>query len=183
MKDLKNFDIEISTLKLKRYEYQYDIDPSFFSFFERSLVQKGNFKVKLDLDKSETMIQLRFHIKGVAELACDRTSELFDYPIDVTHKLILKFGEEDQELSDEIEIISRGAQHINVAQYIYEYIGLAIPMKKIHPKLVTEQYEENEEGILVYRSAGAESDDSHGDDDNDEPVDPRWQILKNLPKN
>ncbi len=183
MKDLKPFDIEIQTLKLKRHEYEYDIEDSFFTHFERSPVEKGKFKVKLTLDKSETMLQLKFHISGVAELACDRTSELFDYPIDVTNRIILKFGEENEELSDEIEIISRGTQHINVAQYIYEFIGLAVPMKKIHPRLAAEQYEETEEGILVYRSAG-EGGDAEGDDDREDgDVDPRWQILKNLPKN
>ncbi len=183
MKDLRPFDIEIQTLKLKRHEYEYDIEDSFFTHFERSPVEKGKFKVKLTLDKSETMLQLKFHISGVAELACDRTSEFFDYPIDVTNRLILKFGEENEELSDEIEIISRGTHQINVAQYIYEFIGLAVPMKKIHPRLAAEQYEETEEGILVYRSAG-ETDGAEGDDESEgDDVDPRWQILKNLPKN
>jgi uncharacterized metal-binding protein YceD (DUF177 family) len=70
-----------------------------------------------------------------------------------------------------------------VAQYIYEFIGLAVPMKKIHPRLAAEQYEETEEGILVYRSAG-EADGAEGDDESEgDDVDPRWQILKNLPKN
>jgi len=184
MKDLRPFDIEIQTLKFKRYEFEYDIDASFFTHFERSPVENGTFKVKLTLDKSETMLQLKFHIQGVAEFACDRTSELFDHPIDVTNRLILKFGEENEELSDEIEIISRGTQHVNVAQYIYEFIGLAVPMKKIHPRLADEQYEENEEGILVYRSAGEEgADGDDGSDDDEGDVDPRWQILKNLPKN
>jgi uncharacterized metal-binding protein YceD (DUF177 family) len=129
------------------------------------------------------MLQLKFHIQGAVELACDRTSEPFDYPLDVTNRLILKFGEADEELSDEIEIISRGTQHINVAQYIYEFIGLAVPMKKIHPRLSGEQYEENEEGILVYRSAGEEGGAEGDDNTDDDDVDPRWQILKNLPKN
>jgi hypothetical protein len=53
-------------------------------------------------------------------------------------------------------------------------------MKKIHPKVAGEQYEENEEGILVYRSAREDEDES---EDGGEAVDPRWQILKNLPKN
>jgi hypothetical protein len=55
-------------------------------------------------------------------------------------------------------------------------------MKKIHPKVAGEQYEENEEGILVYRSA-REDEDGDESEDGDEAVDPRWQILKNLPKN
>ncbi len=183
MKDLRPFDIEIQTLKSKRYEFEYNIDAPFFTHFERSPVANGRFKVKLTLDKSETMIQLKFGIQGVAELACDRTSELFDYPIDVTNRIILKFGEENEELSDEIEIISRGTQHINVAQYIYEFIGLAVPMKKIHPRLAGEKYEENEEGILVYRSAGEEGGAEGDDSPESDEVDPRWQILKNLPKN
>lgn len=178
MKDLKAYTIEIIKLSNKRHEFEFESGSDFFENFEQSLINKGTFKVKLLLDKSETMIQLNFRITGSVELICDRTLEPFDYPLDIDQKLILKYGEEAEELTDEIEIISRNSQHINVAQYIYEFIGLAIPMKKLHPKLAQAEYQENEEGILVYSSGEAATDDESAEAN--EAIDPRFDILKKL---
>jgi uncharacterized metal-binding protein YceD (DUF177 family) len=182
LKDLKTYNIDIVKLSNKRHSYNFEADASFFENFEQSLIQEGAFKVELTLDKSETMIQLYFHITGTVQLICDRTLEPFDYPIDINQKLILKYGEENEELTDEIEIIPRDTQQINVAQYIYEFIGLAIPMKKLHPKLANQQYQETDEEILVYSSgtSSPESDDSAGGAE--DVADPRWEILKNLKK-
>ena len=90
MKDLKAFTIEILKLSNKRHAYEFESGSSFFQNFEQSLVEKGTFKVHLDLDKSETMLQLYFHIVGGVELICDRTLEPFDFPLDIQQKLILK---------------------------------------------------------------------------------------------
>jgi len=123
---------------------------------------------------------LQFHIIGSVELICDRTVEPFDYPLDIEQKLILKYGEENEELTDEIEIISRHTQQINLAQYVYEFIGLAIPMKKLHPKCAQGDYPENEEGILVYSSQTAVQEEEDKGDSSEEATDPRFNILKKL---
>ena len=183
MKDLKEYSIEISRLSNKKHDFEFDSGAAFFNNFENSLIEEGAFKVKLTLDKSETMMSLHFHITGSVQLICDRTLEPFDYPINIKQKLIFKFGDQDEVLTDEIEIIKRDTQQINIAQYIYEFIGLAIPMKKLHPKLAKGHFEENEEGILVYSSGTTGEVDSESTPDSDEPMDPRWQILKNLKDN
>jgi uncharacterized metal-binding protein YceD (DUF177 family) len=183
VKDLKAYAIEISKLSNKKHEYTFSSTSAFFSNFEQSLIEEGAFKVMLTLDKSETMMALYFHITGIIQLICDRTLEPFDHAINIRQKLILKFGDQDEVLTDEIEMIKRDTQQINIAQYIYEFIGLAIPMKKLHPRLAKGHYEENEEGILVY-SSGTDPGDALTDSPAaDEPADPRWQILKNLRDN
>jgi uncharacterized metal-binding protein YceD (DUF177 family) len=183
VKDLKNYSIEISKLSNKKHEFEFESGDAFFSNFEHSLLEQGSFKVKLTLDKSETMLTLFFYITGTVELICDRTLESFDYLLNIKQKLILKLGDEDEVLTDEIEIIKRDTQQINVAQYIYEYIGLSIPMKKLHPKVAKDHYEENEEGILVYSSGTTPEEDTTHTPDSEDNLDPRWQILKNLKDN
>ncbi len=177
MKDFQAFTIPILSLRNKSYTYDFEGSNGFFALFEHSLVEKGTFHAHLVLNKSSTMIQLDFHITGSVELTCDRSLELFDFPLDIHVKHILKFGETDEELTDEIEIVNRSAASINVAQYIYEFIGLAIPMKKIHPKFKDQVLEENEEGLLVYRSKVDETEEE------DEPIDPRWAALRKLGDN
>ncbi len=179
MKDLKAFNIAIFGLKDKAYEFDFEGDSSFFALFENSLIEKGNFKVKLVLDKSATMIQLNFTITGSIELTCDRSLEVFDYPLLIEEKHILKFGEGNQELTDEIEIMDRNTVTINVAQYLYEFIILSIPMKKIHPKYADQNFEENDEGLLIYRSKA----DEETEESKEEDIDPRWAALRKLNDN
>jgi uncharacterized metal-binding protein YceD (DUF177 family) len=179
VKGLQQFGIDILKLSNKQHIYEFDSGDSFFENFEQSLLQKGNFKVNLILDKTETMLQLDFQINGWVELLCDRTLEPFEHPISIKQKLILKYGVENKELTDEIEMIAQDTQRINVAQYIYEYIGLSLPMKKLHPRLREQPIaEENEEGVLVYSSAAPENKPTES---LDEPlIDPRWEALKKL---
>jgi uncharacterized metal-binding protein YceD (DUF177 family) len=183
VKELQKYDIDIFKLSDKQHVYTFESGDSFFELFEHSLLHKGQLHTQLVLDKSPTMLQLHFHIAGSVELTCDRTLEPFDYPLEIDRQLILKFGEENKELTDEIEIITRDTQRINVAQYIFEFIGLSLPMKKLHPRLANEKMEvETEESVLVYSSAApgdTEASPSNAEDE-DSSIDPRWQALKKL---
>jgi uncharacterized metal-binding protein YceD (DUF177 family) len=177
MKAKWDFDIDILKLSNQKHDYEYIIDSSFFTNIENSIVEKGNLKVKLTLDKSETFIQANFDIAGSAELTCDRSLEKYDFHIDQKSKLIFKYGEEFKEISDEIVTIPKDLQQLNMAQYIYEFIGLALPMKKLHPKFVTDDEQEDADTILIY-TTGTEKPGEEK-----EEIDPRWDILNKLKKN
>jgi uncharacterized metal-binding protein YceD (DUF177 family) len=112
-------------------------------------------------------------IEGTVTLTCDRSLELFDYPIEEDRQIIFKYGDQEMELDHQMVMITNETQRIDVGQYIFEFIGLAVPMKKLHPR-----YEQEAEfGTLVY-SSGDESPDK------DQPEsDPRWGALKKLKKN
>ena len=48
----------------------------------------------------------------------------------------IKFGEIEKYDGDEILILQNGCSQIDISQYIYETIILAIPQKKIHPGVI-----------------------------------------------
>lgn len=171
MKALDSFNIDIFKLSNGSHDYHFEITNEFFELFPGEIVTRGAGDVNLVLTKSETMIDLDFKINVVVELECDRSLELFDYNIDLTKGLILKFGEEEYEQDDEIIVISRDKQQINVAQHIYEFIGLAVPMKKLHPKFKDEDTGDE----IIYSS-----DNDKSKEDDDEAIDPRWSKLQNL---
>ena len=182
MKELQKYDLDIFKLSDKQHVYTFKSDDSFFALFEQGLLKKGTFQTRLILDKSPTMLVLRFQIEGWVELICDRTLEPFRHPIQISQQLIMKYGEENKELTDEIEIITRDTQRINVAHYIFEFIGLSLPMKKLHPSLQDQPAEaETEEGILVYRSErSTDAEATEAASDEDPKMDPRWQALRKL---
>jgi len=170
VKDLRTFDIDIYQLGHGEHHYEFPVTNEFFDFYSFGPVEKGNCLAQVTLAKSSTLINLTIEIKGTVELECDRSLEIFDYPLDIGKKILYKFGQENQELSEEIMVIPVNSPKINVAQPIYEFIGLAIPMKKLHPRY---QEESDSAGNLVigYENAQQESD-----------KDPRWDTLNKLKK-
>jgi len=59
---------------------------------------------------------------------------------------------------------------------MYEFIGVEIPIKKLHPRFQEEENEDDEtNGKLIYTSS---TDTTSGEDD--DQIDPRWEQLKKL---
>ncbi len=167
---LDRYHIDIFKLSNAIHDYDFKFDDEFFAGFEDSIVSVGEGAVKAKIEKNESFIKLTIDIDAKIELECDRSLDKFNYPIKVSNAIIFKYGEEEQELDDEIVVITRNTQRLNIAQYIYEFIGTEIPMKKLHPRFD----DSDDKDELIYRS---ESDTEEKDDNE---VDPRWNALKNL---
>lgn len=188
MKAWRKFDIDIYGLSNKKHQFEFSIDDDFFAEVEDSLVDKGKAEVKLTLDKSDTLIVTQFDINGVVQLICDRTGEEFDYSVSTQNKIIFKYGDGFNELTDEIVTIPWDTQKLSVGQYIYEFIGLTIPYKKIHPNcLIEEDDDPTQETMLIYSTSPEgpeeEKETKEGGEENFGEVDPRWEILKNFKQN
>jgi uncharacterized metal-binding protein YceD (DUF177 family) len=174
MEKLKNFDIQVYKLDNKQHEYEYVVENDFFSEFEGDFVESGKVEIQLLLDKRENLMELNFDFSGYVDLISDRSLEPFQYPIEINKKLLYKYGEEEQELEDDVMVITKNTQVINVGHFIYETIALQIPLKKLHPDEIEEDEEHND---YVY------IDDAEEEIEQDEEnIDPRWAALKNLKK-
>jgi len=180
---LRTYDINIVGLENKRYEYDFTSDDAFFTALEQELIRKGNVQTRVILDKSETMIRLSFHIVGTVEQICDRTLDEYDESVDTRQVMLLKFGDHNEELSDEIELIERNTATVNVARYIFEFISLSLPMKRLHPRFRDEDDQDDEgdgsNGKLIYSSGPATDEGSDGQS----ATDPRWAALRKLNDN
>lgn len=181
MKELQKYDIRINSLEDKSYEFDFESGDAFFEALDQELIQHGSFKTHLVLTKSSSMIQLNFHIQGSVELVCDRSLDSFNEPVDIQEQLFLKFADHAEELTDEIELILWDTQEVNIAHYLFDFIVLSLPMKKLHPRFRQEEAEEEDEqeGKVVYRSEPSGPED----DTSEPPIDPRWEALRKLNNN
>jgi uncharacterized metal-binding protein YceD (DUF177 family) len=183
VKKLKEFEIGIAKLSNKQHLYEFELDDSFFDLFTKDIILGGKLLAKVVLDKTESLLTFHFDIKGHVRLTCDRSLEEFDHPVDLQETFRIKYGPENAELNDDLWQITNDTQAVNIAQHLYDYIGLSLPMKKLHPRFLAEMEEEedNDEDILIYSSRNAAADHEDGEDgDDDDDVDPRWDALKNL---
>jgi uncharacterized metal-binding protein YceD (DUF177 family) len=182
----KTFDIEVIKFKEGRHEIDFEIGDVFFQNFEdNEIVRKGHLTTRVIMDKGANVIELNFHIKGVVELTCDRSLEVFEHPLEISEKMLYKYGSEEKEIDENVYMITRDTPVINVAQLIYEYILLALPAKKIHPDYRNELDDEDYEvdGGYVYIDDELESEpeeQSSADEDDSKPIDPRWEQLMKL---
>jgi uncharacterized protein len=182
VKKITEYNINLVGLSDKRHEYDFVLDNGFFELFDQTLVNGGQLQAHVVLDKSPLLLTFEIHIQGVANLTCDRSLETFDYPLDITETLLVKYGDQEMELDENVLQIPHDTQAINLAQHLFDFIGLAIPMKKLHPRFEVD--ETSDADILIYSTAPDEPAGAGNEADADEgPVDPRWDILKKLNNN
>lgn len=184
MKFFKTFEIEVIKFKEGRHEIDFQIENSFFQNFEdNELVKEGQLNARVIMDKGPHLIDMSFQISGLVKLICDRSLEAFDQTLSFTEKIIYKYGLEEQEVDENIIMITRDTSIVNVAQLIYEFILLALPLKKIHPAHRNELDEEDYEGEGNYAyldTALQMNEEDMTSDEIGETIDPRWESLKKL---
>jgi uncharacterized metal-binding protein YceD (DUF177 family) len=187
VKFLRAFDIEVIKFLEGKYEIDFEIGKEFFQHFEdNELLDEGILTVRVLMDKGANLIEMNFLITGKVKLTCDRSLEEYFEHLEITEKILFKYGEVEEEVNEEVYIITRDTSKINVAQFIYEFILLGLPAKKIHPDHRTEFDEEDfeAEGTYAYIDGDYDNDsdeDSSGDQDQKEEIaDPRWELLKKL---
>ncbi len=141
-------------------------------------MEKSEFEINLHFEKGGFFL-LTFEIDGKIETDCDRCTETFWFPIADSHPLIVKFddniipGTDPADEMGDVVYIPRGQTHLNVAKYLYEFVILSIPIKKVHS-----DDEEGNPGCEISYEANFEEDIK-----DKEEIDPRWEALKNIKKN
>lgn len=133
MNPLQKYNIPFVGLSFGKHVFQYEIDRKFFEAFQYTEIQNITCNASVILDKKNNFFELLIQIDGIISLLCDVTNEPFDEHIQNSLHLVVKFGEEFNDEHEEVLIIPHESFQINVAQYIYEAILLAIPIKKVHP--------------------------------------------------
>jgi uncharacterized protein len=165
---LRHFIIPFSGLKVGNYTFTFEIDDKFFEHFEYSEISKGKLHVECQLDRQVRMMVLYFDITGTVSVPCDRCAEEFDLPLEGRQKLIVKFGADHTEESEDILIITEKEHELDVSQYLYEYIHLLLPIKKVHGTDESGNSLCNPDVLRYIKET------------EDHPVDPRWEVLQKL---
>jgi uncharacterized metal-binding protein YceD (DUF177 family) len=174
MKDLKEFDISFTGLKEGTHQFEYRIEKEFFDFFDYDEFYSSQVKVTLSFLKKATIFELNFSFEGWTEVACDLTNEAYQQEVDTQLELVVKFGDAYNDENEELLIIPYGEFKFNVAQYIYEAIVLAMPLKKIHPGV--------NDGTLKSEMIEKlkEFEPTNIEENKNSEMDPRWDKLKQI---
>lgn len=135
----REFEIAFVGLKPGIHHYQYQIEDKFFAPYGEQDFTNCNAIVKLELDKHNGFMMLRFDIGGSVDVICDRCGNTLTMQLWDEFKLIVKMVDEPdvmntQEEDPDVYYISKGESHLHLADWIYEFINLSIPNQKMCPE-------------------------------------------------
>lgn len=127
------FKLPLKSLGVGTHEFEYHLDKQFFVNMESSDIHDADLNVALTVQYNGDIYNLDFHITGEVVLICDRCLDDLRFPIDATYHIVVKYGEDYNDDSDEVLEIPETDNTLNVAYMIKDTVELAIPMKHVHP--------------------------------------------------
>jgi uncharacterized protein len=131
MNVLGHFSVPYKGLGNGTHHLNFTVDSAFFKEFEDSHIDNGNFNVDVELDKRDEHSILNFSIEGESKTSCDRCLAQIQLPIQGSFELHVKVGENGGS-NDEIMFIHPDTSIINLAQVVYEFILLSMPIIKVY---------------------------------------------------
>lgn len=173
----KEYKIQFAGLSIGQHAFEFEVKDSFFKNLDYSEIKKGNIIIHLELTKQSAMMILQFTVTGTVEVECDRCTVPFDLPINGNYRLIVKTnGQDVGEEDDDIISVSANESELYLQQFIYEYIMLSVPLKRIHPENKKGESTCDKEMIKKLKQFEVEGEGIS-------TTDPRWEGLKNIKLN
>ena len=130
--------IPIKGLPLGESSFRFEIGEPFFQAFENSLIKDADCSVKVRVVRHQTLLDIVCEIVGFVVVECDRCLEDLTLKVDIDPHLTVGFGTVDvddaEEAGDDVLVIDSAESELNLNQFVYDYICLALPLVKVHPE-------------------------------------------------
>jgi len=136
VKNRKLYTISFKGLSLGSHVFDWVLDGSFFALYEMSEIGNASIDVQLTLVKHSRFFELNFVLDGWAEVSCDRCLDPLKLEIRSEPRMFVRFDEhasEDDSDDDDVIVLPYGEDQLDVAQYLYEYAHLSLPIRRVHP--------------------------------------------------
>lgn len=132
----REFEIAFVGLKPGIHQFEYNIDDKFFANYGNQDFTHCKAAIKLELDKKTGFMFLKFDIDGFADVNCDRCGNTLPLRLWEEFKIMVKLVDNPEQMNEQEEdpdvyYINQSESHLHLADWIYEFINLSIPMQKM----------------------------------------------------
>ncbi len=171
----REFEIAFVGLKPGLHHFEYQVDDKFFANYGEQDFSNCNATAKLELDKKNGFMFLKFDIDGTVDVNCDRCGNPLTLQLWDEFKVMVKLVDNPDEMNEQEEdpdvyYISHGESHLHLADWIYEFINLSIPLQKTCLPDEEGNTQCNQE-VLAKLSQATETDKA---------ANPMWEALNKL---
>ena len=167
------YNVDLKGLKTSTLDLEFDLDNAFFADIDGEEFQKGSVKATVIVKKNRDIFDFAFTLDGTVVVPCDRCLDDLEIEVATENSLRVKLGDDYVDEGDIVVVPERDGD-INIAWYLYEFIVLALPMKRVH---APGKCNHEMTGRLKKHSTG---DDADGNDGEELVSDPRWDALRSI---
>lgn len=132
MGKFSQYKIQLAALPQGTFEQDFVCDTEFFKAMESIDILGGDVDVHLEITHKNGVYDCCFEIDGEIDIECDRCLEPMKHIVEADYHLIVKYGLEYDDSSDEVLIIPQEWTVMDFSQIILDTILLTIPIRHIH---------------------------------------------------
>lgn len=169
------FSVRLSGVGDGQHTYDFGLDQKFFGGFDNPELNDGAVKAVVVYEKKGSIRKLEFSLNGAVSVLCDRCLEFYSQAVGIQEYLILKGGEELADIDEHLLTVPEDLYELDLSQYLYEFIILNLPLKKVHPDLKPGVPGCSREMLDRLKTLRPEKKEKKA-----EGTDPRWNALKDL---
>ena len=114
------------------HEFVFSVGNAFFAACDNEELHGGECTATFRLRKTGTTLVFDAEIAGDVITPCDRCLDDCSVPVNFTGTLTVRVSDEPVEYDGETMWISPAVDEIDLGQYIYESIVLALPYRRVH---------------------------------------------------
>ena len=181
MEKLDTYKIDLLSPAFKDGQLQFDLDDDFFAAID-GLIDRGSIKTSVDCKCTGSMYKFLIHSEGSVIVPCDRCLADLELRIETTDELVAKLGAEYSDEGDCV-IVPETEGILDLAQFIYEFIVLSMPIVCTHEPGKCDDTMMQELSKHQTTRSGQEDEESVNSDNDSadaDAIDPRWAALKSL---
>ena len=135
MENRSLYTISFKILSLGSHVFEWTIDGRFFAVYEMTEISDAGIEVQLTLIKHTRFLELHFVMDGWVEVSCDRCLDPLRLDMSSDARMFVRFGnhaDEDVSGDDDVIVLPQDEDRLDVAQYLYEYAHLSLPLRRVH---------------------------------------------------
>ena len=141
MANRRAFEIAFVGLKPGIHPFEYNLDDTFFAEKGAEDFSNATATVKLSLEKNAGFMLLKFEVGGKADVSCDRCGNPLKMDLWDEFKLIVKLVDNPDQMNQQEEdpdvfYLARTESHLDVSDWVYEFVMLSVPMQRMCAKEV-----------------------------------------------
>ena len=168
---MKELVIPFAGMKEGDYSFSAELDDTFFEALEFPEIQTGNINVAIEMQRRQHLLTLEITIDGNVDLECDRCGNMYSQEIEDQRTVVVNLNSDHFEDEDDLISLPQSQNDLDLTPYIYQYIVLAIPAKRVCPENVG--CDPDVINKLDQLQPGEKSEEENKGD-------PRWNALKNF---
>ena len=160
MGNRREFEIAFVGLKPGVHEYNYEVDNKFFANYSQADFTNCHASINCKLEKNTSFMMLKFEVGGRVNVICDRCGNTLNMDLWDEFNMVIKQVENPDEMNEmeedpDIYYISRTESHLQLADWIYEFVSLSIPMQRMCDEQEMDGPQCNKEILAMLKKMGS----------------------------